>query len=96
MAPKMKADLVLWSFGGCRVPRCAHRRVILILQPDSSGMSQRFQSATRLGMANGGLVLDVLQERLSDTRDVGLVKTPVAEIATAQFWTSGLMRASVL
>ncbi len=37
-------------------------------------------------MANGGLVLEVLQERLSDTRDVGLAKTPVAEIATNQFW----------
>lgn len=31
-------------------------------------------------MANGGLVLEVLQERLSGIRDVGLVKTPVAEI----------------
>ncbi len=46
-------------------------------------------------MANGGLVLEVLQERLSDIRDVGLVKTPVAEIATDQFWTSGPMRAWV-
>jgi hypothetical protein len=65
-----------------------------VLQPNPSGISQRFQTAKRFGMANGGLVLEVLKERLSDTRDVGLVKTPVAEIATDQFWTSGLMRAA--
>ena len=58
-------------------------------------MSQRFQSAKRFGMANGGLVLEVLKESLSDTRDVGLVKMPVAEIATDQFWKSDPARASV-